>query len=102
MQTHSSECVFSKFTQRKDTFSSYDDCGQENSDYPSDLADITFAADNEIIGREEEAKFQKALKYMSDSEREIVLMAKEGYCSSSLTVCDFPKKSLSSRPISNN
>ena len=41
--------------------------------YSSDLADITFAADNEIIGREEEAKFPKALKYMSDSERVVVI-----------------------------
>lgn len=73
-----------KFTQRRDTFSSYDDHGQEDSGYSSDLADITFAADNDIIEREEEAKFQTALKHMSDSEREIVLMAKEGYSNSDM------------------
>ena len=73
-----------KFTQRRDTFSSYDDHGQEDSGYSSDLADITFAADNDIIEREEEAKFHTALKHMSDSEREIVLMAKEGYSNSDM------------------
>ena len=73
-----------KFTQRRDTFSSYDDHGQEDSGYSSDLADITFAADNDIIEREEEAKFQTALRHMSDSEREIVLMAKEGYSNSDM------------------
>ena len=73
-----------KFTQRRDTISSYDDYGQEDSGYSSDLADITFAADNDIIEREEEAKFHTALKNMSDSEREIVLMAKEGYSNSDM------------------
>ena len=73
-----------KYTQRRDTISSYDDYGQEDSGYSSDLADITFAADNDIIEREEEAKFHTALKHMSDSEREIVLMAKEGYSNSDM------------------
>ena len=73
-----------KFTQRRDTFSSYDDYGHEDSGYSSDLADITFAADNDIIEREEEAKFHTALKHMSDSERDIVLMAKEGYSNSDM------------------
>ena len=73
-----------KFTQRRDTFSSYDDYGLEDSGYSSDLADNTFAADNDIIEREEEAKFHTALKHMSDSEREIVLMAKEGYSNSDM------------------
>ena len=68
-----------KFTKRRDTYSSYDDYGLEDSGYCSDLADNTFAADNDIIEIEDEAIFKKALKEMSDKERDIVLMGMDGY-----------------------
>ena len=68
-----------KFTKRRDTYSSYDDYGLEDSGYCSELADNTFAADNDIIEIEDEAIFKKALKEMSDKERDIVLMGMDGY-----------------------
>lgn len=68
-----------KFTKRRETYSSYDDYGLEDSGYCSDLADNTFAADNDIIEIEYEALFKKALKEMSDKERDIVLMGMDGY-----------------------
>lgn len=68
-----------KFTKRRETYSSYNDYGLEDSGYCSDLADNTFAADNDIIEIEYEALFKKALKEMSDKERDIVLMGMDGY-----------------------
>jgi len=76
-----------KFTKRKGMFLTYDDYGQEDSGYWSALADNTYGADNDIIEREEEAKFEKALKHMSETERAIVLMAREGYTNSEMAEC---------------
>jgi RNA polymerase sigma factor (sigma-70 family) len=73
-----------KFTKHRDKFSSYDDYGLEDSGYCSELADNTFAADNDIIEREDEAIFKKALREMSDTERDIVLMARDGYTNSDM------------------
>ena len=73
-----------KITKYRRSFVTYDDNGPDDSGFLSDKADHSFAADNDIIEGELEAKFQKALEYMSDTERTIVLRRREGYGNSDI------------------
>ena len=62
----------------------YDYYVQGKTGHSSDKEEICCDADYDIIEREEVARFKKTLKRLSDTDRTIILMARDGYTNSEI------------------
>lgn len=73
-----------KFSKRRKSRVLYDDYILGNTGRKSDKEETCCGADYDIIEREEIARFKKALKRLSETDRTIILMARDGYTNSEI------------------